>query len=136
MPTLEYKVVPAPKRGTKARGVKATEDRFALALEDVMNAMATDGWEYQRTDTLPCEERVGLTGRTTVFQNMLVFRRAVTATEESLAPRLISPPAPVIAAPPVATPETPAVRAPTPAHVTADTIPADDAATESRVAAE
>lgn len=77
MTTYEYKVVPAPKRGLKAKGVKTTEDRFAHALEEVMNPLGAQGWDYVRTDTLPCEERVGLTGRRTEFQNMLVFRRAL-----------------------------------------------------------
>lgn len=74
---FEYKVVPAPTRGKKARGVKTAADRFAHALAEVMNELAAAGWEYLRTDTLPAEERHGLTGRTTVFQNMLVFRRPV-----------------------------------------------------------
>ena len=90
MPQYEYKVVPAPKRGLKARGVKGSEARFAHALQTVMNAEGADGWEYQRTDTLPCEERQGLTGRTTVFQNMLVFRREIVkAVAEEEVPALI-----------------------------------------------
>lgn len=78
MAQFEYKVVPAPKRGLKARGLKGAEAQFANALATLMNAEAADGWEYQRTDSLPCEERQGLTGRVTVFQNMLVFRRSLT----------------------------------------------------------
>lgn len=77
MTRYEYKVLPAPQRGVKAKGAKTTEARFAHALMEIMNEMGRDGWEYQRTDTLPCQERVGLTGRTTRFQNMLVFRRAL-----------------------------------------------------------
>lgn len=80
----EYKVVPAPSRPAKVKGLRGTQDRFAHALADVMNELAADGWEYQRAETLPCDERSGLTGKTTNFQNVLVFRRAVT--EESLAP--------------------------------------------------
>ncbi|WP_375280597.1 DUF4177 domain-containing protein [Pseudooctadecabacter sp.] len=79
MTGYEYKVVPAPTRPLKAKGVKGTPARFANALETVMNDLGTDGWEYQRTDTLPVEERQGLTGKTTTFQNMLVFRRALGA---------------------------------------------------------
>jgi len=74
--TYEYKVIPAPTRGLKAKGLKTPADRFANALGAVMNEMAAEGWDYLRTDTLPSEQRQGLTGRTTVFQNMLVFRRA------------------------------------------------------------
>jgi hypothetical protein len=78
MQRYEYRAVPAPKKGKKAKGVRGAEARFAHALTDCMNDMAAEGWEYLRTDTLPSEERTGLTGRTTVFQNMLVFRREVT----------------------------------------------------------
>ena len=77
MSQYEYKVVPAPKKGLKAKGVKSAEDRYANALETAMNALGTEGWEYQRSETLPSEERSGLTRRVTTFQNMLVFRRAV-----------------------------------------------------------
>jgi hypothetical protein len=77
MQRFEFMVVPAPKRGEKARGVKSTEDRFALALTNMMNALGAEGWDYVRADALPCEERVGLTGTKTTFQNMLVFRRAL-----------------------------------------------------------
>ncbi len=77
MTRYEYKVLPAPMKGLKVKGARTTEARFAHALMEVMNQFGRDGWEYQRTDTLPCEERVGLTGRTTKFQNMLVFRRVI-----------------------------------------------------------
>jgi len=76
----EYKVVPAPRKAVKLKGVRSTEGRFAHALELVMNALGAEGWEYQRTDTLPCDERQGLTGRSTSFQNVLVFRRVIVPT--------------------------------------------------------
>jgi hypothetical protein len=77
MSQYEYKVVPAPKKGLKAKGIKSAENRYANALETAMNALGAEGWEYQRSETLPSEERSGLTRRATTFQNMLVFRRAV-----------------------------------------------------------
>ena len=92
--SYEYMVVPAPTRGVKAKGAKTAEDRFAIALETVMNKMAGDGWDYLRADTLPSEQREGLMGKTTVYQNMLVFRRA-RKTQRPAAPA----PAPVVAAP-------------------------------------
>ena len=86
MSAYEYRVVPAPRRGEKARGVKTTEDRFALALTQLMNKLGREGWEYQRSDTLPVEERVGLTGSKTTYQNMLVFRRSLASQDcESIA---------------------------------------------------
>lgn len=81
MQTYEYSVIPAPKRGVKARGIKGPEAQFANALTRLMNEAAAQGWEYLRAETLPAEERQGLTGRTTVFQNMLVFRRSIAAPE-------------------------------------------------------
>lgn len=77
MQRFEFKVIPAPKRGEKARGVKTTEDRFALALTNLMNELGGEGWDYVRADTLPCEERAGLTGTKTTVQHVLVFRRAL-----------------------------------------------------------
>lgn len=94
MTRYEYKVVPAPRRGEKARGARSTEDRFALALATLMNGLGRDGWEYLRADTLPVEERHGLTGRlSTSYQNMLIFRRVLDqATEpEAEAPALAAP---------------------------------------------
>ena len=92
---FEYKVVPAPTRGKKIRGVKSSADRFATTLTDLMNEMAAEGWEYLRADTLPAEERAGLTGKSTVFQNVLVFRReaaeAAAAAEDSVQAPLASP---------------------------------------------
>jgi hypothetical protein len=79
MQRFEFKVVPAPRRGEKARGIKTTEERFAYSLTQVLNEMARDGWDYVRADALPCDERVGLTGSKTSFQNMLVFRRVLEA---------------------------------------------------------
>lgn len=86
MQRYEYKVIPAPRKGEKLRGVKTTEDRFALALTSLMNDLGRDGWEYFRADTLPVDERVGFTGSKTTFQNLLVFRRQVSV-EAELAPQ-------------------------------------------------
>ena len=77
MQAYEYTVLPAPNRGEKVRGARSGAERFAHALTMEMNRMAQAGWEYVRAETLPCEERSGLTSRTTVYHNVLVFRRAL-----------------------------------------------------------
>ncbi|WP_322626710.1 hypothetical protein [Paracoccus beibuensis] len=74
-PAYEYSVVAAPMRGEKAREAKTPTERFALTLTAELNRMAAEGWEYLRADVLPSEERSGLTGRATVYHNVLVFRR-------------------------------------------------------------
>lgn len=93
MQLYEYKVVSAPTRGEKARGIRTAPDRFAQALSSLMNRMAQDGWEYLRSDTLPAEEREGLLRRITVYHNVLVFRRArgSAAVAAGTAPAALSP---------------------------------------------
>lgn len=113
MVKYEYKVVPAPKRGEKAKGVKGTEARFAHTMAALMNELGAQGWDYQRADTLPCEERSGLTGKTTTYQNMLVFRRVVEAAEAE------APATPLAAPVPEDTAQT-AAPALTPAHAPQD----------------
>ena len=116
--SYEYKVVPAPTRGLKAKGLKTAEDRFANALQTAMNEQAADGWEYLRTDTLPSEQREGLMSKTTVYQNMLVFRRAkAVVARPAPAPQVAAPPVapePVAAPRPAPTPERPSSDRPSP----------------------
>ena len=52
MPRYEYKVVPAPTKGLKAKNVKGAEARFSHALQELMNGLSGYGWEYQRAETL------------------------------------------------------------------------------------
>ena len=85
MQSFEYTVIPAPSRGEKYRGAKTGADRFAYALTTEINRMAENGWEYVRAETLPCEERSGLTSRTTVYHNVMVFRRALAAAPSTRA---------------------------------------------------
>ncbi|WP_299685562.1 DUF4177 domain-containing protein [uncultured Tateyamaria sp.] len=91
----EYKVVPAPTKGRKGKGVKGAEGRFAFALETLMNEMGAEGWEFQRAETLPSIERSGLTSTTTEWRNMMVFRRAVSAPMDDFEPELLAAPDPV-----------------------------------------
>lgn len=84
MPQYEYKVVPAPAKGTKSKAVKTPAGRFALSVETVLNQMGSDGWEYLRAELLPSEERSGLTGSTTHWRNVLVFRRTVETESSNL----------------------------------------------------
>ena len=81
-PMHEYLVVPAPRRAPKIKGVRDAAERFAVAVAEVMNEAAREGWEYLRTDSLPLEARSGwLGGRTVTVQELLVFRRPLEAEE-------------------------------------------------------
>jgi len=118
MQRYEFTVIPAPRRGEKARGVKTSEDRFALALTNLMNRMGAEGWDYVRADVLPCDERAGLTGTKTTYQNMLVFRRTIMAAQGT--PALVA-----VAAEPTLVPRAP------PVSMGEDVMPAQLAATLS-----
>ena len=92
MPRYEYKTIPAPTKGRKGKGVKGPQARFAFALEGVMNDMAAEGWDYQRTETLPSVERSGLASTTTQWRNIMVFRRVVEEGLDAFAPELLPAP--------------------------------------------
>jgi hypothetical protein len=74
MPRYEYKLVPAPEKATKHKGLKGAAN-FAATLTDLMNDLGAEGWAYLRADILPEEVRTGLTSRSTTYRNLLVFQR-------------------------------------------------------------
>jgi hypothetical protein len=105
MAQYEYHVLPAPGRAEKVRGAKTPAERFAGTLTQIMNAMAAEGWEYVRADSLPCEEGKMFRGKTISQYNLLVFRRALhqpMADTTMIGGPLPVPPAgmPMMAAPP------------------------------------
>ncbi len=83
MPRYEYKVVPAPRRPAKLRGVRGDEARFAFTIEEAINVSAAEGWEYVRSDTLPCEHR-GWFSRKVEEHSVLIFRRGRSGIEEDV----------------------------------------------------
>lgn len=84
----EYRVVPAPDRAGRQRGVKGAEAKFARTIEDVINHMAASGWEYCRAEMLPETAR----RRSTTYHNLLIFRRdPENAPEEEVTPLLEAP---------------------------------------------
>ncbi|MEM9576022.1 MAG: DUF4177 domain-containing protein [Pseudomonadota bacterium] len=84
MSEYEYRVIAAPTKGQKAKGIKSAEDRYSHALELKMNEMAAEGWEYQRAEALPSVERSGLTSTKTTWHNLLVFRRLKIAAPKEI----------------------------------------------------
>ena len=89
MTRFEYKVMAAPSRAPKVRGADSVEARFAVALAGVLNREGMEGWEYLRAETLPVEERAGLTGTRTSFRTVLIFRRPTGPATAGESPRLI-----------------------------------------------
>jgi hypothetical protein len=111
MQRYEFKVVPAPRKDEKLRGVKTVEERFAQSLTTLMNQMGRDGWDYVRADTLPVDERAGFTGTKTSFQYLLVFRRPLDEAA-ALSASLLAKPEEVKSLPRLGPAEPPAGPAP------------------------
>jgi hypothetical protein len=89
--TFEYKTVGAPEKGKRKRGRRRQSDRVAAAFEEILQAEAVDGWEYQRTDLLPVMEGSGWFRRGhEVHRAVMVFRRPldrVAPVESEATPR-------------------------------------------------
>jgi hypothetical protein len=76
MTHYDYKVIPAPRRLKKVKGIKDTPELFAHTLTDAINEMAREGWEYVRAEQLSAEEPHGWFRRSTeVVQTVMIFRR-------------------------------------------------------------
>lgn len=89
MTYYDYKVVPAPRRARKVKGISGAPDLFALTLAEAINEVARQGWEYCGSETLTSEAPGGWFRRGSVEeQAMLVFRRP----REHLSPRLAAAP--------------------------------------------
>lgn len=91
MPHFEYKVVPAPAKAQKVKGVKTPEGRFAHTVESELNRMGEAGWEYLRAELLPNEERSGLKAAQTKWRTVLIFRRSVETEADALHARVLEP---------------------------------------------
>lgn len=115
-------------RSEKSKGAKTPADRYAATLTEAINAMAVEGWEYLRAETLPSEERSGLTGRTTLFHNLLIFRRLIEAAEPISAPAVA--PSKVEPAPPRQEAARPAPAPAEPSPVFSEKMPVNEPAAQ------
>lgn len=106
MSVFEYRIVPAPERARKIKGAKTPEARFSATLEEELNDLAADGWEYLRTETFAVEERAGLASRKTVERQVMVFRRPIASAEPvQVEPRIAAEAEPHAAEPPADLPQ-------------------------------
>lgn len=88
MQSFEYLTVPAPTKGAKVKGLKTASERYAYQLTTLLNQLAGEGWEFWRAETLPSEERKGLTGTMQVMHHLLIFRRQ---SADALVETLVQP---------------------------------------------
>lgn len=109
MTQYEYRVIPAPRRAKRVRGMGSSLERFAATVAETINDAAAEGWEFLRSETLPLEERRGLLrGRVEVLHSLLVFRRPLKGRSDPLGRGIDAADAP--ATPPAAAQPTPAPR--------------------------
>lgn len=127
----EYKVVPAPRRVKKIKGVSGAEELFAHTLTEAINDQARQGWEYVRAEHLACEAPRGwLRAPQHAEQDVLVFRRERVRldpqVDSGIAPALPpEPDAPRYAVPPRG-PAEPRAAAPVRREPVVGAFPADE----------
>ncbi len=72
---FEYKVVPAPVRAVRVKGLKTTAERFAHTLAESINAESAGGWQFVRCETMPCETRSAFGATKQSQQVVMIFTR-------------------------------------------------------------
>ena len=77
MERYEYQVVKAPTKSIKFKGLKKTDDAFALTLMEGMNGLARDGWQFVRTEIMVEQRRSVLGNNTRLEHDYMVYRRAL-----------------------------------------------------------
>lgn len=81
----EFQVVPAPRKGERAPGLRTDADRMAGTLTGLLNEMALDGWDYVRADTLPNDMSGDLSGTAPPTMTLLVFKRLLVWLGDDMA---------------------------------------------------
>lgn len=88
MSKYEYRVIAAPRKAARAKGARTPQDKFARTLTDVINGEANLGWEFQRAESLPVDEKKGmLSAATESYHSVLVFRREIKSAITKATPR-------------------------------------------------
>lgn len=76
MQQYDYKVVPAPRRLKRIRGVSSSAELCAVTLAETLNAVAREGWEYLRAEQVSAAQEGGWFRRgAEVVETVLIFRR-------------------------------------------------------------
>lgn len=76
MPMFEFKVILAPRKAEKIKGVRGHDERYAHTLMNKINALGIGGWEYLRAESLPVDEKSSMMGKSVEkYLSVMVFRR-------------------------------------------------------------
>lgn len=91
---FEYKLEKAPVKKNRYTGLAKSDDAFATTLMDNMNALARDGWQFQRNEVMTETKRGGLLQARKVNHTYMVYRRPLKSDGMTLdaivAPRRVS----------------------------------------------
>lgn len=92
MERYEYRLEIAPQKRKRYSGLKKSDDAFAITMMEQINAVARDGWEFLRLETM-AEKR--FMRRNTSRRDYLLYRRALHTDGMTLdtprAPRRVKP---------------------------------------------
>lgn len=92
MERYEYKLETAPLKSRRYSGLKKTDDAFAMTMMDQINAVAREGWEFLRLESM-AQKRFMRRG--SVRRDYLLYRRALHSEGMTLeaprGPRRVTP---------------------------------------------
>ncbi len=92
MERYEYRFEMAPQKSRRYSGMKKSDDAFAHTMMDVVNAVARDGWEFLRLETMSNKRFMR---RGTERREYLVYRRALhtdgMTMDQPRTPRRVKP---------------------------------------------
>ena len=91
MSGYSYKTVAAPRRLKKIKGVKGKDALLARTVEDLIAVEAAQGWEYQRADMFPVDEKSGFFSKSsTEMRAVLIFRKAAPSAQPQVPPQPVA----------------------------------------------
>lgn len=71
----EYKLTAIPTKGRSIKGRRGVSESFGVAIEDKMNKMSDEGWEFVEFREVPIIERRVLRANRTRTATMMLFKR-------------------------------------------------------------
>lgn len=75
MTEFEYKLFPSPRQISGGAELQTDGASFAPTLEQQINLITSNGWEFVGREAMPVERRRWLILKRTVNEDFLVFRR-------------------------------------------------------------
>ncbi|MEZ7813111.1 MAG: hypothetical protein ACI9O0_000861 [Paracoccaceae bacterium] len=81
----EYKVVAMPEQAAKTAGLRGKANQFAQTVNNMMNAVGREGWEYQGLEVLSYQSRTWYGSKTNHDHTVMLFRRPLEVASSAAA---------------------------------------------------